>query len=399
MEALSQIERGTALKLTPHIEGFILNPSTPIEVVWYEDIQEVSFRLQAESRLAGHSIPGFIEVEAGPISIAYIPLNIRVRATGEPEEVAATATSTTQSYSKIFCSYSYKNRDIVEACKTAYEALAISVYLDKYSLKSGEAWNPALHHLIQDSDLFQLYWSTASRQSSNVEDEWRYALSIVGQKGEQFIRPVRWEEPLPPLPPELAHIHVAWLDIDALARLTGRSINPTQPDGTPTVLTQRQASACRSVNRHYEGIRERAQTVREAYRFFSKTQEDIYSDQCRLMINPVLKLSKPIQNFNAFLDNAHLPTSVYQLRAQLKETLNRIEVLLKELALLKTNCCPNSLKTPIKQRQDMQQRLKGLASSLEKVSNLMRSFKSRVSLLESEDQSERVTLNNPLASV
>lgn len=240
MEAFSQIQRGTVLKLTPHIEGFTFNPPTPIEVTWYEDIQDVSYRLQAESRLAGHSVLGFIEVEVGPISIARIPLSIRVRAPGEPEEVPETATSMAQSYRKIFCSYSYKNRDIVEACKAAYEALAISVYLDKSSLKSGEAWNPALHQLIQDSDLFQLYWSTASRQSSNVEDEWRYALFIIGQKGEQFIRPVRWEEPLPPLPPELSHIHVASLDIDALARFTGRSINPIQETETPTTAQKAQ---------------------------------------------------------------------------------------------------------------------------------------------------------------
>ncbi len=233
MEPFSQIQRGTVLKLTPRIEGFVLNPPTPKEVVWYEDIQHVSFRLQAESRLAGHPVLGFIEVEVGPISIAHIPLSIRVRAPGEPEEVAETATSMAQSYRKIFCSYSYKNNDIVEACKAAYEALAISVYLAKYSLDGGVNWNPALHHLIQDSDLFQLYWSTASRESSNVEDEWRYALSIVSQKSEYFIRPVYWEEPLPLLPPELSHIQARWLDIDALARLTRHSINHNQPDETP----------------------------------------------------------------------------------------------------------------------------------------------------------------------
>ena len=242
MEAFSQIKLGTVLKLTPHIEGFTFNPPTPIEVTWYEDIQDVSFRLKAESYLAGHPVLGFIEVEVGSISIARLPLSIRLRATGEPEELPETAASMAQSYRKIFCSYSYKNSDIVEACKAAYEALSISVYLAKYSLDGGVNWNPALHQLIQDCDLFQIFWSTASRQSPNVEDEWRHALSIVGQKSEYFVRPVYWEEPLPTLPPELSYIQAIWLDIDALARLTGRSISPTQQDGTPTP-TQKAESA------------------------------------------------------------------------------------------------------------------------------------------------------------
>jgi len=241
MEAFSQIKRETVLKFTPRIEGFVFNPPTPLEVIWYEDIQDISFRLKAESYLTGRSVLGSIEVEVGPILIAQIPLSIRVRAPSEPEEAVEPTTAITQSYRNIFCSYSHKDKNVVEACKAAYEALAISVYIDKYYLKSGEEWNPALRQLILESDLFQLYWSEVSRLSKNVEEEWRYALSIVGQKGECFIRPVRWEEPFPEVPRELAHIHFWWLDIDALVRHIGHPISLDQPSGPPQ-LSQTETS-------------------------------------------------------------------------------------------------------------------------------------------------------------
>jgi nucleotide-binding universal stress UspA family protein len=141
------------------------------------------------------------------------------------------------------------------------------------------------------------------------------------------------------------------------------------------------------VNRHYEGLREKEQTVKDAHRFFSRTQVDIYSDQCRLMINPVLKLSKPVHNFNIYLDKAQLPANVHQLRSRLKQIFNRIEVLLNDLARLKMKCCPDGLKAPIKQRQNIQQHLKDIATSLYEVNSLMRSFNKEVGLSENEDQS------------
>ena len=158
-------------------------------------------------------------------------------------------------------------------------------------------------------------------------------------------------------------------------------------NGTQRVLTRQQLNTCQSINRHYTGIKEMQKTVRDAHRFFSTTQLDIFSDQCQRMINPVLTLNRPIQNFNAFLKKAHLPTNVHQLCSQLIKKLNHVEVLLNELISLKKNCCPDGLKAPIKQRQNIQYNLKDIASSLNEVNSLIRSFNKEVGLSENEVQS------------
>lgn len=157
--------------------------------------------------------------------------------------------------------------------------------------------------------------------------------------------------------------------------------------GTPGIVTRQQTSAYISVNRHYEGLREKEKTVKEAYRFFSRTHVDIYSDQCRLKITPVLKLSKPVHNFNNYLDKSHLPAHMQQLRSQLKPIFNRLEVLLGELERLQMDCCPDELKAPIKGPQNIQKNLKEIVSSLNEVNSLMRSFNKEEGLPENEDQS------------
>lgn len=64
--------------------------------------------------------------------------------------------------------------------------------------------------LIEEADVFQLFWSTSSMRSTFVRQEWEHALQL---RRNDFVRPVYWEDPLPAdpalgLPPEtLAALH------------------------------------------------------------------------------------------------------------------------------------------------------------------------------------------------
>lgn len=81
---------------------------------------------------------------------------------------------------------------------------------DVTTLRSGERWNARLLELIDDADIFQLFWSKHAAESEYVRQEYQYALALrqKGVKGPVFIRPIRWEEPMPvPPPPELAELH------------------------------------------------------------------------------------------------------------------------------------------------------------------------------------------------
>lgn len=82
----------------------------------------------------------------------------------------------------------------------------MKVLIDTEDLRSGEEFTPALMSMIDDANVFQLFWSERSAQSDFVRKEWMHALTL--NKGRGFIRPVRWERPLAPAPPELAALKI-----------------------------------------------------------------------------------------------------------------------------------------------------------------------------------------------
>jgi hypothetical protein len=71
---------------------------------------------------------------------------------------------------------------------------------------AGRNGTPRLLLMIDQADVFQLFWSTNAQTSGYVREEWTHALELHRP---EFIRPVHWEEPMPTPPQELAHIHFA----------------------------------------------------------------------------------------------------------------------------------------------------------------------------------------------
>jgi hypothetical protein len=116
------------------------------------------------------------------------------------------------SYRKIFASYSHQDARIVSDFDSVISALGDRYLVDVRDLRSGEIWNDALERLIDEADIFQLFWSTSSMRSEFCRREWEYALARRKQ-----IRPVFWEQPMPRdeqsgLPPAaLAALHFAQL--------------------------------------------------------------------------------------------------------------------------------------------------------------------------------------------
>jgi hypothetical protein len=206
-------ERGAKFKLIPRMKGFIFNPKT-IELEWYEDSHEIEFRLKTDNTFQNNFITGVIDVYLKELPVAQIPLSIKVGGCKE-EKISV---SKTKIYNKIFISYAHKDISIVEEAIKWYRVLGIKVLIDKSSLYSGHHWREDLRKLIEISDLFQLFWSTASKKSEMVEEEWRHALGLVGLKSEFFIRPFFWEEEMPEPPPELSHLHFEKLQIDKAKR-------------------------------------------------------------------------------------------------------------------------------------------------------------------------------------
>jgi hypothetical protein len=64
--------------------------------------------------------------------------------------------------------------------------------------------------MIDQADIFQLFWSTNSKNSKYCRQEWKHALE---RNIEGFVRPVYWQKPLLNPPKELRQYHFAYVEL------------------------------------------------------------------------------------------------------------------------------------------------------------------------------------------
>lgn len=195
------IPPGTIIRVTPHLAQFQIEPPHLV-FRFLEDWRRLDFEIKAPPELLGRESVGTVALTVEGIIIASLPLSIYITDNVTREERIGYAGPL---YQKIFCSYSHKDEYVVRRVESAVRTLGIRYLRDVYSLRSGEHWSKQLRKLIDEADIFQLFWSEAASKSEGVEKEWRHALT-QGHK-ENFIRPVYWSKPLPPPPRELEHIH------------------------------------------------------------------------------------------------------------------------------------------------------------------------------------------------
>lgn len=211
--ATQSIRRGSRIEVVPDMPGCRFNPER-VSFDWLEDWHRAEFRVQAmPGQKAGMALNGRLNFYVGPVLVGetkiwtYVP---ELDAADLAEEIVQAEASAI--YQSIFVSYSHRDTAIVEHMEKAYVALGLEYLRDVKKLRSGEAWNAALLEMIDRADIFQLYWSAAASRSEFVEQEWRRALR---RSKSGFIRPLFWEAPMEPPPPELRHFHFARLALSA----------------------------------------------------------------------------------------------------------------------------------------------------------------------------------------
>lgn len=214
--APAQLARGTEITIVPQIDGVEFNPER-ITFKWVENMHRSEFRLRAAKPLAGLAGSGTVSILVGPVIVATIKIGMLFDEDDKtiPLKDVAPAQATAEIYKadKIFISYSHKDTPVANACRAVYKALGYDVLIDIDSLRSGENWTDALMKLIDRADIFQLFWSQNSAQSVFCRQEWQYALQQEKLKGDDFIRPVFWEQPLVTPPEELESLHFAYVPL------------------------------------------------------------------------------------------------------------------------------------------------------------------------------------------
>ena len=214
-EAISHsIPKGTTLTVMPDIPGVQCNPPS-YRFRWLEDWHLAEFRVKADTGVRPDAIRGVIRIYLESLLIAEIEVTaqkdvipVMSFAAAPPQPSQKETHAPGKVYRKIFVSYAHKDTPVVEQLEKAYRALGDDYLRDVKKLRSGEVWSEALEQMIADADLFQLCWSDHAKGSQYVEQEWRSALK---RSDKSFIRPVYWEKPMPALPVELQHLHVAFL--------------------------------------------------------------------------------------------------------------------------------------------------------------------------------------------
>lgn len=202
------IAEGALITATPELAGFQFNPPSA-QVGFFEDWQRFDFRLRASAAPLDQASNGRITFHVEGLIVADIPLSIYVGAAARAGSTPPLMTSPRPIYQSIFCSYSHQDTQIVERVERAYKALGLTFLRDVITLRSGQDWDDELLRLIDNADIFQLFWSNAASASAAVRKEWEHALSLKRQDA-AFIRPVYWQQPMPPPAPELAAIHFAY---------------------------------------------------------------------------------------------------------------------------------------------------------------------------------------------
>ncbi len=211
------------ITLLPDVPGIEFNPERRM-FRWLESVDREEFRLRASAGLDGQVARGRLSAYLGAVLLAEVTLAIKVDSTHQESKEAEPSDSVTaRPYRKIFASYSHQDAEIVRQYEWFVETLGDQYLRDVRDLRAGEDWNEALLRLIEQADVFQLFWSNSAMSSPYVRREWEYALSL---NRASFIRPTYWEEPLPQspdgtLPPEVLrrlHFHRIAFDLKAPPR-------------------------------------------------------------------------------------------------------------------------------------------------------------------------------------
>lgn len=217
-DGIVPVPRDALLRFVPDVPGCRFNP--PVAMAeWSEATLSVAFRMKADRELDGDTARGQLSIFAGPLMLAEMAIVVRV--TSQPQEPvpAAEESVVVAPYRRVFASYSHRDEPIVRQMEVFARALGDDFMRDVTQLRAGEEWSPRIAQMIEDADVFQLFWSSHSMNSTYVATEWRHALSLRRQN---FIRPIYWEEPLPAspdgeLPPaELKRIHFQRLPLEDL---------------------------------------------------------------------------------------------------------------------------------------------------------------------------------------
>ena len=162
---------GSTLLVEPWLDGATFNPPT-VELRWEEPVHRADFRFRVGGCPA--IARGGVRIFVGAVVVGELSLSVRGGERPEPRPLRTSA----RRFRKVFASYSHADAEVVEAVASAVQLLGDEYLIDSHDLRSGEDWQQRIGELIDDADVFQLFWSSNALQSHFVLAECRHALAL-----------------------------------------------------------------------------------------------------------------------------------------------------------------------------------------------------------------------------
>jgi len=198
------VTRGTIL--TVHVAIPTLEVADPEDIIcWEGEIGNATFPVSVPTQARPGPHAGTATFHVDQLPLAKLHFALQVGRETEPVVPSAARESRCKS---AFASYASEDRDDVVARAQGMRKVVpeFDLFLDVFSLRSGERWEERLLAEIARRDTLYLFWSEAASRSQWVDREWRTALELHGVAGIDPIPLVSPEE-VPP-PKELAqHLH------------------------------------------------------------------------------------------------------------------------------------------------------------------------------------------------
>ena len=213
VDALLATARGASITVVAEGNGITFNPKRQ-SFIWLEDWHRADFRFRVQPEFAGRAVEAKVAIFLDLINIATIIVPLLCQEDGETILIGSGNEGVAQAapYTRIFMSYSHEDAPVVLAARNLYRGLGLTILRDRDTLMPGEPWHPALMRLIEGCDIFQLFWSAHAAASPNVQEEWEHAVQLG--RGDGFIKPIYWEEPLVKPPPPLAPLNFYRLELN-----------------------------------------------------------------------------------------------------------------------------------------------------------------------------------------
>lgn len=221
-QALRQVPHNVEITVEPHMEGVTFSPPQD-SFIWRGEWHRSLFRFTGAEQLAGTKQRGWIDVYAdrvSPICTLDVEFSFHASIPTASLSVPRGMAVTSNAFDTVFISYSHRDREPMRQARETYQKLGVTTYHDDL-LRAGDNYERELAKMIRAANIFHLLWSDDAARSAEVRNEWTLALS--SQKGERFIRPWYWQQPIAPPPEELRALKLSF----RYERLRRRLLNPS----------------------------------------------------------------------------------------------------------------------------------------------------------------------------